>query len=92
MPLNINIYSGLFLMKSTDERELFLICCCSLAQNHEFNDFLKNTTDCAPSFISLFYFKVSHLEMRFDRKVLCLLVFQEPYMLVLQIDLSQLLG
>lgn len=62
------IYSGLFHMKSTDERELFLIYCCSLAQNHEFNDFLKNTTDCAPSFISLFYFKMSHLELKFDLK------------------------
>lgn len=46
-------------MKSTNEKELSLIYCCSLAQNQEFNNFLKNTTDCVCSFISLFCFKVS---------------------------------
>lgn len=67
-PFYIYIYIGLFNMKSTNEKELSLIYCCSLAQNHEFNNFLKNTTDCAPSFISLFCFQVSHLELKFDLK------------------------
>lgn len=53
-------------MESTNEKELSLIYCCSLAQNHEFNNFLKNTTDYAPSFTSLFCFKVSHMELKFD--------------------------
>ena len=44
-------------MKSTYEKELSLIYCRSLAQNLEFNNFLKNTTDYAPSFVSLFCFK-----------------------------------
>lgn len=42
-----------------------LIYCYSLAPDHEFNDFLENTTDCIPSFISLFCI-VSHLELKFD--------------------------
>lgn len=53
-------------MKSTDEKKLPLICCCSLAQNHEFNDFLRNTTDCALSFTSFFCFEVFDVEVKFD--------------------------
>jgi len=75
-------------MKSTYEKELSLIYCRSLAQNLEFNNFLKNTTDYAPSFVSLFCFKALIWNWNLTWKVLCLLVFREPCMLVLQIDLN----
>lgn len=43
-----------FFQSSTTEKRLSLIFCCSLAQSSEFNDFLKNKPNCAPSFLSWF--------------------------------------